>query len=53
MLYNYVGDSKKVEEDMFLLSDVMIRTNYNFTYSHASFGQGNKGVVNMVNKWSR
>lgn len=36
-----------------MLSDVEIHTIYNFTYDHANFGQGNKGVVNMINKWHR
>lgn len=36
-----------------MLSDVVVPTKYGFRYEHASFGQGNKGVVNMINNWSR
>lgn len=26
---------------------------YNFTYVNASFAQGNKGIVGLVNQWYR
>ena len=35
------------------MSNVSVHTFYNFTYINASFGQGNKGTVSLVNKWSR
>jgi hypothetical protein len=53
VLYNYEGNSGNVEEDKFVLSNVSTKAFYNFTYINASFAQGNKGIVGLVNQWYR
>ena len=52
-LYEYKGDRGIIDEASFQLTDAPVETKYSFEYVNASFGQGNAGLVSLINTWER